>query len=73
MVQAIANEKHFQPGWVSHMYKARWGEWPSGRAGQAVAQMTPTDEVRAEIEERIREYRKAQRAAKKAAGSSLRR
>ena len=36
MVQAIANEKHFQPGWVSHMYKARWGEWPSGRAGRSL-------------------------------------
>jgi hypothetical protein len=79
MVQAIAHERGYKAGWVSHMYKARWGEWapPTGEPGKEVEPLPPTDDVRQWIEERIEAYRALKKAtqlkAKKRTMDALRR
>ena len=71
MVAWIAHERRYQPGWVSHMYRAKWGEWPLGEPGSSVQQIRPTDDVRAEIEDLIRAYRKAKLAERKQSAGTL--
>jgi DNA repair protein RadD len=43
MLTAIALEESYKPGWVSHMYREKFGEWPPTRA---VMPIEPSAEVR---------------------------
>lgn len=67
-VQAIALELDYSPGWVSHQYRNRWGEWPPGEPGREVTPLPPTDEARDEVEASIKAYRRERRAKREAKG-----
>jgi hypothetical protein len=66
-VMWIARERRYMLGFVYHLYKARWGAFPTGSAPEPIP---PTDEVRAYVDEQIKAFHrspeaKAKREAKK--------
>jgi hypothetical protein len=56
MLTAIAAERGYQPGWVSHKYREKFGAWPTHRI---VAPITPTAEVLSWVRSRAIAYAKA--------------
>lgn len=56
----IARERGYQPGWVAHKFKEKFGAWPKARY---VVPSPPSDEMRSWVRSRDIAYAKAKQAA----------
>jgi hypothetical protein len=60
MLAAIANERDYKPGWVTHQYKKKFDCWPP--RGAAPEPIQPTAECRSWVRSRMIAYAKRRRA-----------
>jgi hypothetical protein len=61
MFAHIANERGYQPGWIAHKHKEKFGIWPAW--GSAPEPIPPTPEVRSWVRSRAIAYAKRRGAA----------
>jgi len=57
MLTWIARERHYNPGWISHKFKEKFGAWPASRHAIPIA---PTPEVLSWVRSRTIAWAKAQ-------------
>jgi DNA repair protein RadD len=62
MLAHIAAERGYQPGWIAHKYKEKFGTWPAW--GSSPTPIAPTPEVRSWVRSRIMAYARRQEAAR---------
>jgi DNA repair protein RadD len=60
MLTQIAEERGYKPGWVSHKFKEKFGDWPAGRY---VPPIEPSPEVLSWVRSRNIAFAKARAAA----------
>lgn len=64
MLTAIAIERGYDPGWIAHKYKEKFGTWPAIRK---VTPQPPTPEVKSWVRSRQIAYAKSRQKLKAAA------
>jgi DNA repair protein RadD len=61
MLIHVGMERGYKPGWASHKYKEKFGDWPPW--GSAPQHMPPSAEVRSWVRSRLIAYAKARGVA----------
>jgi len=56
MLAGVATERGYEPGWVAHKFREKFGDWPQSRA---INPIKPTPEVLSWVRSRNIAYAKA--------------